>query len=100
MQCGKRTVPETIVSLSAKYPDRTWARYPITAQDFERGVLQTVTFSALNRAIDTLAWNLKAAITPKLESNVVLYIGLSDIQYFIVACAACKCNLKVSTLPV
>ncbi|GAB7332229.1 hypothetical protein MBLNU13_g04083t1 [Cladosporium sp. NU13] len=94
MRCGGRNIPETIDHLSARSPDRVWARYATSSENFERGELRTVTFSALARAVDTLAWHLHDQITPRSRSSIVLYIGPSDIRYFILACAACKCNLK------
>lgn len=100
MRCGKRTIPETIDYLARKSPERTWARYATSSTTFERGELRTVSFLALARAIDTLAWYLHDHVATKLGSgsNVALYIGPSDFRYFILACAACKCNLKVSTM--
>lgn len=96
MVYGELTLPKAFGPLSVQYLDRTWARYPATPEDFERGILQEVTFSALAHASDDLAWHLHRALPANLESNVVLYLGRSDIRYFIVACAACKCNLKVN----
>ena len=96
MRCGGRTIPETIDYLSTTSPERVWARYATSSENFEQGELHAVTFSALARAVDTLAWHLHDQIALKSRSDVALYIGPSDIRYFILACAACKCNLKVS----
>ena len=98
MCCGERTIPETIDHLARTSPERTWARYATSSTTFERGELRTVSFSALARAIDTLAWYLHDHVATKSWSNLALYIGPSDFRYFILACAACKCNLKVSSL--
>jgi hypothetical protein len=96
MQCGNRTIPETIDALAAEHPDRVWARYFANSNDFDAGVCQSVTFSVLARAIDALAWHLHNLYPDYEQSLTVLYIGPSDIRYFILACAACKCGLKVS----
>lgn len=96
MRCGGRTIPETIDHLSETSPERVWARYAASSESFERGDLVTVTFAALARAINALAWHIHDQIALESNSSVVLYIGPSDIRYFILACAACKCNLKVS----
>lgn len=98
MRCGERTIPETIDHLARKSPERVWARYATSSTTFDRGELRTVTFSALARAVDTLTWYLQDYIATKPRSNVALYIGPSDIRYFILACAACKYNLKVSIM--
>lgn len=98
MRCGGRTIPETIDHLSVTSPQSVWARCATSSESFERGELLTVTFSTLARAIDTLAWHLHDQITPSSGSGIVLYIGPSDIRYFILVCAACKCNLKVSIM--
>jgi hypothetical protein len=90
-----RTVPEAIDILSIEQPDRVWARYFANSKDFEAGSIRTITFSVLAHAIDVLAWRLKSAIPTQPKGSTVLYIGPSDIRYFIVACAACKCNLRV-----
>lgn len=95
MQSGNRTIPETIDVLSAENPERVWARYFANSNDFELGLHRTVTFSALARAIEALACHLDSTIPTQPKGSVVLYIGPSDIRYFILACAACKCNLKV-----
>lgn len=91
-----RTIPETIDYLSATSPERVWARYAASTDSFERGEICAVTFSVLARAIDTLAWHLRDQVTGNSKSSIVLYVGPSDIRYFILACAACKCSLKVS----
>lgn len=97
MRYKGRTIPETIDHLSAISPERVWARYATSSESFERGELCAVTFSALARAVDTLARHLHDQIDLGPRSNVALYIGPSDIRYFVLACAACKYSLKVST---
>jgi hypothetical protein len=96
MRCGGRTIPKTIDHLSEISPERVWARYATSSESFERGDLRSVTFSTLARAIDSLAWHIHDQIFAESKSSVALYIGPSDIRYFILACAACKCDLKVS----
>jgi hypothetical protein len=96
MQCGNRTIPEAIDGLSVEHPERVWARYFSNSNDFDSGVCQSVTFSALARAVDALAWHLLFSL-PAQPKGTVLYIGPSDIRYYILAAAACKCNLTVST---
>jgi hypothetical protein len=100
MQCGNRTIPETIDALSIEHPERVWARYLANSDDFDLGICQSVTFSVLARAIDTLVWQLQASIPAQPRGSTVLYIGPSDIRYYIIAAAACKYNLKVSNLDV
>lgn len=100
MQCGNRTIPEAIDALAARQPDRVWARYFANSNDFDAGVCQSVTFSVLARAIDALAWHLSTSLPVHPTGNTVLYIGPSDIRYYIVAAAACKCNFKVGSLDV
>jgi hypothetical protein len=97
MQCGNRTIPEAIDALAAEQPDRVWARYFANSNDFDAGVCQSITFSVLARATDALAWHLNNSIPARPRGSTVLYIGPSDVRYYIVAAAACKCNLKVST---
>ena len=96
MQRGNRTIPEAIDALSVEHPERVWARYFSNSNDFDSGVCQSVTFSALARAIDALAWHLHSSISAQPKDSTVLYIGPSDIRYYILAAAACKCNLTVS----
>lgn len=95
MQCGNRTIPEAIDVLSLEHPERVWARYFANSNDFELGRCRTVTFEVLARAIDALAWRLDDAFSVYDQSSTVVYIGPSDIRYFILACAACKCGHKV-----
>ena len=96
MRCGGWTIPETIDRLSETSPERVWARYATSSESFERGELLGVTFSALAQAVNTLAWHIHDQIFPESKSSVALYVGPSDIRYFILACATCKCGLKVS----
>lgn len=98
MRYRGRTIPETIDHLSAISPERVWARYATSSESFERGELVPVTFSVLSRAINILALHLHDQIALNSSSGVALYIGPSDIRYFVLACAACKRKLKVSML--
>jgi hypothetical protein len=95
MQCGNRTIPEAIDALSTEQPDRVWARYFANSNDFEAGAHRNVTFATLAGAIDVLAWYLDDVFSECDPSITLLYIGPSDILYFIFACAACKNNRKV-----
>lgn len=95
MQSGNRTIPEAIDALAAEHPERVWARYFVDSDHFDSGFYRTVRFSSLARTIDALAWHLEASIPVRSKGDTVLYIGPSDIRYFILACAACKCGLKV-----
>jgi hypothetical protein len=95
MQCGNRTIPEAIDALSTEQPERVWARYFANSNNFESGAYRNVTFSALAGAIDALAWHLDDVFSESDPDSTLLYIGPSDIRYFILACAACKVNRKV-----
>jgi hypothetical protein len=97
MQCSNRTIPEAIDALSVEHPERVWARYFANSNDFGDGIYRSVTFESLARAIDFLARLLHTKIPTLPMGSTILYIGPSDIRYFILACAACKCNFKVST---
>ena len=94
--CGERTVLETIDTISVQDPKSVWARYPASSEDFASGVYQTVTFSAFAGAIDALAWHLDTRLSITSERDTMVYVGPSDVRYFILACAACKCNSKVN----
>lgn len=98
MACAERTIPGTIDATASTSPDQLWAQYPETQQHLEQGELKSVTFHDLAQAIDNLAWRLDAALPSRRYLQTVAYIGPSDIRYFIFACAASKCRLKVSEL--
>lgn len=95
MTCGERTIPGTIDAIASSTPDKIWARYPATPDDFETGVLQDVTFASLANAINHLAWLLDASFPQREPLDTLAYNGPSDIRYYIIACAACKCSMKV-----
>lgn len=96
MSCGERTIPATIDEIAKTTPDQKWATYAESRECFERGQLRTVTFAELANAIDRLAWYFDEALSSRQNKETVGYIGPNDIRYFILACAACKCGLKVS----
>jgi len=95
MACGERTIPGTIDDIVAETPDKIWARYPATPEDFRAGIFQDVTFSSLANAINNMAWLLDASFPQREPFETLAYNGPSDIRYYIVACAACKCSMKV-----
>jgi thioester reductase-like protein len=95
MACGERTIPGTIDHIASKTPEKIWARYPATADDFQAGILQNVTFASLANAINNTAWLLDAAFPQREPLDTLAYCGPSDIRYYIIACAACKCSMKV-----
>jgi len=95
MACGERTIPGTIDAIASSTPDRIWARYPATPDDFQAGILQDVTFSSLANAINNMAWLLDAAFPLREPLDTFSYCGPSDVRYYIIACAACKCSMKV-----
>jgi hypothetical protein len=95
MACGERTIPGTIDNIAAETPDKIWARYPATPEDFRAGIFQDVTFSSLANAINNMAWLLDASFPQREPFETLAYNGPSDIRYYIVACAACKCFMKV-----
>lgn len=90
-----RTLPGTIDDLAARHGTEVWALYPVSGEAFESGRLREVSFAALANAINKLAWHLKRRLPTFDHNATVCYIGPSDIRYFILACAACKCGLKV-----
>lgn len=96
MSCGERIIPATIDEIAKRTPDHKWATYAESRETFERGQLRTVTFAELANAIDRLAWHLDETVSSRENKETVGYIGPNDIRYFIVACAACKCGMKVS----
>lgn len=96
MSCGERTIPATIDEIAKTTPNQKWATYAESREYFERGQLRTVTFGELANAIDRLAWHLDETLSSREDKATVGYIGPNDITYFILACAACKCGLKVS----
>lgn len=98
MSCAQRTLPGTIDAIAQDDPNRTWARFPESQEAFEQGKLVTVSFAALSNAINRLAWYLDTLLPGRNDLDTVAYIGPSDIRYYILACAACKCRLKVSCL--
>ncbi|EME43601.1 hypothetical protein DOTSEDRAFT_54369 [Dothistroma septosporum NZE10] len=94
MSHGERTLPWTIDDLAKTSGDRVWARYPVSPEAFERGELRQVTFADLANAINRLAWHLETILAGHDDLETICYIGPSDIRYFILACAACKCRLQ------
>ena len=95
MACGERTIPGTIDDIAAKTPNKIWARYPATPDEFQAGVFQDVTFSSLANAVNNMAWLLDASFPQREPFETLAYSGPSDIRYYIIACAACKCSMKV-----
>lgn len=95
MACGERTIPGTIDNIALSTPDKIWARYPATPDDFQEGIFQDVTFSSLANAVNNMAWLLDASFPQRGPLDTLAYSGPSDIRYYIVACAACKCSMKV-----
>ena len=95
MACGERTIPGTIDQIASTTPEKVWARYPATPDDFQTGIFQDVTFSSLANAINNMAWLLDASFPQRQILNTLAYSGPSDIRYYIIACAACKCSMKV-----
>lgn len=97
MTCGARTLPGTIDAIAYATPHKVWARYPVDTDDFKAGVFKDVTFLDLARAIDALAWHLHEAFPDRQPLDTVAYSGPPDIRYYALACAACKCGMKVQT---
>jgi hypothetical protein len=95
MACGERTIPGTIDTIASKTPQKIWSRYPATPEDFQAGSLQDVTFSSLANAVNNMAWLLDASFPQREPFETLAYNGPSDIRYYIIACAACKCSMKV-----
>lgn len=95
MACGERTIPATIDSIASSTPNKIWARYPATADDFQAGIFKDVTFSSLANAVNNMAWLLDASFPQRQPFEALAYSGPSDIRYYIIACAACKCSMKV-----
>jgi hypothetical protein len=95
MACGERTIPGTIDNIASSTPDKIWARYPATPDDFQAGIFQDVTFSSLANAVNNMAWLLDASFLQREPLETLAYSGPSDIRYYVVACAACKCSMKV-----
>jgi hypothetical protein len=95
MSCSQRTLPGTIDTIAAEFPDRTWARFPESQQALEEGRLISVSFAALSNAINRLAWFIDAVLPQRDDLETIAYVGPSDIRYYILACAASKCRLKV-----
>ncbi|KAF2721307.1 acetyl-CoA synthetase-like protein [Polychaeton citri CBS 116435] len=97
MEVGKRTIPGTIDFLSIHDPEKLWALVPKDAEAFSEGAFERITFARLANAIDSLAWFLDSRFPGRLESDglTVCYIGPVDIRYLLLACAACKCGIKV-----
>lgn len=98
MSCAQRTLPGTIDAIAHNDPNRTWARFPESQEAFEQGRLISVSFAALANAINRLAWYLDALLPERNDFDTIAYVGPSDIRYYILACAACKCRLKVRFL--
>lgn len=97
MACGARTLPGTVDAIAASTPHKIWARYPVDTSDFKAGVFKDVTFLDLARAINALAWRLHEAFPDRQPFDTVAYSGPPDIRYYALACAACKCGMKVQT---
>jgi hypothetical protein len=95
MACGERTITGTIDNIASSTPDKIWARYPATPDDFQAGIFQDVTFSSLANAINNVAWLLDASFPQREPLETLAYNGPSDVRYYIIACAACKCHMKV-----
>jgi hypothetical protein len=95
MSCSQRTLPGTIDTIAAEFPDRTWARFPESQQALGEGRLISVSFAALSNAINRLAWFIDAVLPQRDDLETIAYVGPSDIRYYILACAASKCRLKV-----
>nr|POE88446.1 non-canonical non-ribosomal peptide synthetase fub8 [Quercus suber] len=90
------TIPDTIDKIALSSPDKTWIRYATSSEALKDNCLTPITFGALANAVNRLAWHLKDSLpqTEELETTIC-YIGPSDIRYFIIACAATKCRIKV-----
>jgi len=95
MSCSQRTLPGTIDAIASESPARTWARFPESQESLEEGRLVSVSFAALSNAINRLAWILDGVLPERKHLETIAYIGPSDIRYYILACAASKCQLKV-----
>lgn len=94
---GKRTLPAVIDDFASETPDSIWASFPTSPESFERGELYDVTFAALSNSISRLAWYLESKLGRSENFETICYLGPSDIRYFILAIAACKCGYKVSS---
>jgi acyl-coenzyme A synthetase/AMP-(fatty) acid ligase len=96
MSHGSTTIPEVIDSLARSKPKKIWLRYAASSDAFKNKDLTPVTFGALANAINRLAWYL-AETLPRTGSldTTICYLGPSDIRYFIIACAATKCRVKI-----
>lgn len=97
MHCAQRTLPGTIDAIARDAPTRTWGRFPESQEAFEQGKLVTVNFATLANSINRVAWVLDALLPERSDLDTIAYIGPSDIRYYILACAACKCRLKVGS---
>lgn len=95
MSCAQRTLPGTIDAIARDDPTRTWGRFAKSQEAFEQGSLVTVSFATLSNSINRLAWLLDASLPERSDLETIAYVGPSDIRYYILACAACKCRLKV-----
>lgn len=95
MACGERTIPSTVDALATDTPNAVWCYYPVSEAAFNQGLFREVSYKHLANAIDRLAWHLDGLLPERVHMNTVAYIGPTDIRYFMLACAACKCRLKV-----
>jgi len=96
LSCGRRTILDTIDSLAADHPDRTWARCPGSQEAFEKAELISISFAAFSNAINRLAWYLDTQLPERRNLDTIAYVGPSDVRYYTLGCAASKCRLVVS----
>lgn len=96
-ETGRRLLPHVLAYQTAKSPKETFATIPLVLND-HRGPWYDFTFEDLTRAVDYTAWWIDGHLVDGEAGDIVAYLGVSDIRYFVVFLACMKTGRVVSLL--
>jgi len=83
-------VPHIVDYLAETEPDGLFAEYPISATSYDEGY-RSITYGAFANAINGLAhWIRHTLGPPRVENEVLAYIGPNDLRYPALVLAAVK----------
>lgn len=91
---GRRLIPTLIDEIAQNNPRKVFASIP-RSFDLSEGYVD-VTYDTLSKAINRAAAFLDGKFGKSTTSEILAYLGLFDIRYFVLICAACKTGYQVS----
>jgi acyl-CoA synthetase (AMP-forming)/AMP-acid ligase II len=93
-EIGKRLFPVIIDEVARNDPDRAWASLPIDDYDLSQG-FEDISYAAFANGINMLSHHIVAAFGRAKDFETIVYLGTSDIRYYMLAYAACKTGYKI-----